>query len=212
MRITRAYWISSLLVAATIVAALWAWFTLPNGAGVPIHYLGLDGRLHDDNQRMTVWLIPTVALIVLGALRVVARRGAVAPAAQAYEATIIGVTGVLLVAEAALIGRARNPAFDVMGPVAASVGVLLLVLGNVMGKARHNAVFGLRTPWTLADPRVWDKAHRFVGRAWVLSGLLLIAAAFALSKEVQLGLAIAVCTATPPLTGVVWSRRLARRP
>ncbi len=211
MRITHAYWISSFLVAATIVAALWAWFTLPNGAGVPIHYLGLDGRLHEDNERLTVWLIPVVALIVLGAMRVAARRG-VAPAAQAFEATIIGVTGVLLVAEAALIGRARNPAFDVMGPVAASVGVLLLVLGNVMGKARHNAVFGLRTPWTLADPRVWDKAHRFVGRAWVLSGLALIAAAFFLSKEVELGLAIAVCTATPPLVGIVWSRRLADRP
>lgn len=211
MRITHAYWISSLLVASTIIVALWAWFTLPDGAGVPIHYLGLDGRLHDDSARITVWLIPMVALIVLGVLRVAARRG-VAPAAQAFEATLIGVTGVLLVAEAALIGRARNPDFDVMGPVAASVGVLLLVLGNVLGKARHNAVFGLRTPWTLADPRVWDKAHRFVGRGWVLSGLVLIAAAFALSKEVQLGLAIAVCTATPPLVGIVWSRRFAGRP
>jgi uncharacterized membrane protein len=207
MRITRAYWISSLLVGATMVAALWAWFTLPDGAGVPINYLGHDARLHSVSSRLSVWLIPVVALVVLTVLKVVGRRG-VAAAAEAYEATLIGVTGVLLVAEAMLIGRAANPTFDVMGPVAMAVGVLLLALGNVMGKARHNAVFGLRTPWTLADPRVWDKAHRFLGRAWVLAGLALIATAFAVSDGTVLGLAIAAACAVPAVAAIGWSRRL----
>jgi uncharacterized membrane protein len=211
MNITHAQWISRLLVGATVIAALWAWFTLPSGAGIPVHYLGLDGRRHTEASRAILWLIPVVALIVLMALRLAARRGSVAPAAGAYDATLIGVTGVLLVAEAALIGRAAHPGFDVMGPVSTAVGVLLLVLGNVLGKARHNAAFGVRTPWTLADPRVWDKTHRFVGRGWVLGGLALIAIAFTLKNETALGLAIAACTALPALAGVAWSWRLAQR-
>jgi len=210
MNVTRAYWIALLLVSTTLIAALWAWFSLPDGAGVPVHYLGLDGHAHTGASRGVIWVIPFVALVVLMVLRIVARRG-VSAASQAYEATLIGVTGVLLVAEATLIGRAADPGFDVMGPVAASVGVLLLALGNVLGKARHNAVFGVRTPWTLADPRVWDKTHRFVGRGWVLSGLALIALAFVLKGEAQLGLAIGACCALPPLVGVAWSRSLARR-
>jgi immunity protein, SdpI family len=206
---TRAYWIASLLVAASAVLALWGWFALPEGAGVPINYLGLDGHRHAMASPALVWLPPVVALVVLAGMRRAARRG-VASAAQAYEATLIGVTGVLLVVEATLIGRALRPDFNVMGPVALSVGVLLLALGNVLGKARHNAVFGVRTPWTLADARVWDKTHRFVGRAWVASGLLLAALAFALRNGTALGFSIAVCTALPPLVGIVWSHSLYR--
>jgi uncharacterized membrane protein len=89
--------------------------------------------------------------------------------------------------------------------------VLLLALGNVLGKARHNAVFGVRTPWTLADARVWDKTHRFVGRGWVLGGLVLIAVAFTVKDETALGLSIAAATALPALAGIAWSWRLAQR-
>jgi immunity protein, SdpI family len=207
---TRAYWISSVLVAASAMVALWSWFALPEGAGVPINYLGLDGHRHAIASRAAVWLLPFVALMVLAGMRRAARHG-VAPAAEAFEATLIGVTGVLLVAQATLIGRALRPDFNVMGPVALAVGVLLLALGNVLGKARHNALVGVRTPWTLADARVWDKTHRFVGRGMVAGGLALIVLAFVLRDGNALGAAIAACAAVPPLAGIVWSRTLYRR-
>ena len=41
-----------------------------------------------------------------------------------------------------------------------AVAALLLTVGNSLGKVRHNAIFGLKTPWTLGDARVWDKTHR----------------------------------------------------
>lgn len=205
---TRSYLIAAVLGAASAVLAAWAWLALPPGAGVPIHVLGADGQRHLAVSRGIVWLMPFIALAVLAVMARVGFKGA-APGAAAWDATVIGVPGVLLVAQATLIGRALDPTFDVMGPVALAVAVLLLGLGNVLGKARHNAVFGVRTPWTLADPRVWDKTHRFVGRGWVLSGLVLAVLAFVVRSEPGLGLAIAACTAIPPLVGVAWSRRLA---
>ena len=48
-----------------------------------------------------------------------------------------------------------------------SVGTLLVVLGGVMGRRRPNWTTGIRTPWTLADERVWDKTHRVAGRLMV---------------------------------------------
>jgi len=206
---TRAALISSILVAAATLVALWSWFALPDGGGVPINYLGLDGRRHLMVSRATVWLVPLVALVTLAGMRRAARRG-VDAASEAYGATMIGVTGVLLVTEATLVGRALRPDFNVLGPVAVAVGVLLLALGNVLGKARHNAVFGVRTPWTLADARVWDKTHRFVGRGMVAGGLLLIVLAFVLRDGDALGAAIGLCAALPPLAGVAWSATLYR--
>lgn len=58
-------------------------------------------------------------------------------------------------------------------------GVLLIVLGNIMPKARRNALFGLRTKWSMANDSVWQKSQRFGGFSSVVCGLaLMILSAF----------------------------------
>ena len=52
------------------------------------------------------------------------------------------------------------------------VCVLLMVLGNVMGKVRRNFFIGIKTPWTLASERVWNATHRLAGRTFVAAGVL----------------------------------------
>jgi hypothetical protein len=69
MKVTGASWISALLVAATVGVALWAWQALPPGAGVPTHYLGLDGHRHAGVSRTALWLIPLVSAIVTTSAR-----------------------------------------------------------------------------------------------------------------------------------------------
>ena len=46
------------------------------------------------------------------------------------------------------------------------------LLGNVLGKVRKNFWVGVRTPWTLANDRVWNDTHRLAGRLFVGVGLL----------------------------------------
>ena len=208
MRITSATWIATVLVAVTAGIAIWAWTGLPNG--VPVNYLGLDGHRHHESSRYALGLIPLIAAFVTATLTLAptlgARRG-VERAAKPFDMTVIGVAGLLLVIEVALIERALDPAFNVMRPAAIATGVLLLGIGNYLGKARQNAVFGLRTPWTLADATVWDKTHRFTGLGMVAGGLVLIVLGFALHDGAALGVSIGACTALPMLAGVArsWS-------
>ena len=54
----------------------------------------------------------------------------------------------------------------------AVVGVMIAMLGNWMGKIRRNFWVGIRTPWTLADERVWEITHRQGGRVMMLYGLM----------------------------------------
>lgn len=56
-----------------------------------------------------------------------------------------------------------------------AVSVLFILLGNVMGRFRHNYFVGIRTPWTLASEEVWRKTHRLAGPVWVLGGLINLA-------------------------------------
>jgi uncharacterized membrane protein len=57
-------------------------------------------------------------------------------------------------------------------------GVLLIVIGNVLPRARPNFWFGIRTPWTLTNERVWERTHRVGGYVLVGAGILVVGAAF----------------------------------
>ena len=54
------------------------------------------------------------------------------------------------------------------------IGVLLVVLGNIMPKARMNSMFGIRTSWSMSSDSVWQKTQRFGGIVCVICGLLMI--------------------------------------
>lgn len=54
------------------------------------------------------------------------------------------------------------------------IGALLVVLGNIMPKARRNSLIGLRTTWSMANDSVWQKSQRFGGIVSVVSGLAII--------------------------------------
>lgn len=55
------------------------------------------------------------------------------------------------------------------------IGLLMLVIGNYMGKLKRNWFVGIRTPWTLSSDNIWAKTHRLGGLMFVAFGLLLMA-------------------------------------
>lgn len=78
---------------------------------------------------------------------------------------VVGVTVIL---------AARGAPLDPGDIVLPGVGVLLLVIGNYMGKLRKNFFIGIRTPWTLASDEVWARTHRLGGWTLVIAGLVMI--------------------------------------
>ncbi len=56
------------------------------------------------------------------------------------------------------------------------IGLLLIVIGNYMGKIKPNWFMGIRTPWTMSSENVWNKTHRVGGYLFILFGLLVILA------------------------------------
>ena len=58
--------------------------------------------------------------------------------------------------------------------VAPLLGVMFIVMGNYMPKARQTRTFGIKIKWTLENEENWNATHRFAGKAWVLGGLLIL--------------------------------------
>jgi uncharacterized membrane protein len=62
--------------------------------------------------------------------------------------------------------------------VTCAIGLVLVLIGNQLGKSRSMYMVGIRTPWTLASEDVWIQTHRLGGKLMVLGGLLIVAASF----------------------------------
>ena len=56
--------------------------------------------------------------------------------------------------------------------VVGGICLIFTLLGNLMGKVRRNFYIGIRTPWALANERVWNATHRFAAKTVVACGLV----------------------------------------
>ncbi len=208
MNITRPALLSAALVAASAALGLWAYGHLPDGARIAIHF-GLDGQPNGFAPKgpglATLPVISALVLALLCALPRMVRQKGLEASAGPYGLMLIGVMAVMLVAQAAVVARTIDPAVDVLRYVFVAVGVLFALLGNILGKVRHNFIFGIRTPWTLMNETVWDKTHRFTGRLMFVGGLVLtLTGLFAPNTPMLVGVMIA-CACVPALAGVVYS-------
>lgn len=54
------------------------------------------------------------------------------------------------------------------------LGLVLIIIGNYMPKARQNYTIGIKLPWTLANEENWNRTHRLAGYLWIICGILII--------------------------------------
>lgn len=54
------------------------------------------------------------------------------------------------------------------------LGVLFIIIGNYLPKARQNYTMGIKIPWTLANEENWNLTHRLAGYLWVIGGILMV--------------------------------------
>jgi uncharacterized membrane protein len=90
------------------------------------------------------------------------------------------------------------------------VSLLFALLGNVMGKVRRNFWIGVRTPWTLANERVWNATHRFAAKAMVLAGVAGLIVALVSAQWWLYLVIILLGSLSPYLYSFVYYKRLER--
>jgi len=175
----RYFGVCLLLVAAALAATLVAWDHLP--ARVPLHW-NAHGRVDGYGPR---WILLAAGPgAMLAELAIFAALPALSPKRFALESFTRTYLRIMLAAvalagyiTAVLLWAALTGDADVTGALLAGVSVLVVVLGNVMGKVRRNFFIGIRTPWTLASERVWHATHRLAAKSMVAAGILGIGAA-----------------------------------
>ena len=174
MMFTRTLIVSAVFFLVAVIAAVWLYPQLP--AQMPTHW-DLQGHVNGSMPRFWGAAFPALMILALGMLtpllpRISPRRFEITPFAHVYAIVMLATQGVMLVVGLAVLLSGAGYALPMPAIAMLSVGVLLMVLGNYMGKLRKNFFIGIRTPWTLASDAVWERTHRLGGWLLMLTGLV----------------------------------------
>lgn len=174
-------WMPAVLIALGYLFSAVVYPRLPEE--IPIHW-GLSGE--PDRWVDQTWgalLLPTIMLVNWGLFvlfpRIDPRQENIAKFRKTYDLIVNVGTGLVLLLHVLALGTALGWAVSLRSMLAIGLGILLAILGNVMPRARPNWTFGIRTPWTLENRRVWERTHRLGGALFLGAGLLTIGAGIA---------------------------------
>ena len=161
---------------------------------MPVHW-SIDGEPDRYGSRVEgALLLPALLLAVWALMRVLPkidpRRENYAKFESTYELFVQITLTILALIHIAILGIALGWPLSIARVMPSLIGILFLVLGNALPRARPNWWFGIRTPWTLTNERVWVRTHRVGGYLLAASGAAFLFAA-ALPSRWTIGLAIA---------------------
>jgi uncharacterized membrane protein len=158
------------MIALMIGASLYALAVLPADVPVTIH-ASFSGKPDLFARPLVAFSILPAAAIgyFLMALSFVRKAGATPSSSRAAFVVALGAPLALLaVTHGLLISYSLGIDFDVRRILTFTLGLMLVLNGNLFGKLRWNRWVGIKTRYTLSDEWVWDRTQRFAG--WVLVG------------------------------------------
>ena len=175
--------IQVLLLVAAFVWAGFAWNRIPEE--VPIHW-NIQGEVDQYGGKFSALLLTPLAAAGVYVLMLVLPL--IDPGRENYQRFAVPYTifrlvifGFLALCHIAMQVVAFGYPLNMNVVMYLGVGVLMVVLGNMMGKIRPNWFVGVRTPWTLSSKDSWTKTHRLAGRLFVVLGVLSIVTAWSTS-------------------------------
>lgn len=179
----RFAWIVCVLSA--IVSAI-VFVQIPDGVQVPLHW-GIDGT---PDRYGPAWqglfMPPAVMAFVLGIFSILKwiepRQENLQKSMRARGGIALAVVLMMLVLQAGTISIALGNEVPMVRLVLFAVGLMLMVMGNFLGKTRSNFFIGIRTPWTLSSDDVWRRTHRLGGKLFMVAGAVMTAGAWVLAE------------------------------
>ena len=176
----RREWIILLILFATLMFAVAIYPSLPEQ--VPIHW-NIKGEIDDyASKTFGAFFIPILNIIMYVFFLVLPKLD---PKKQNYEKFTASYKIIrycfhifMVLTYLVTILASLGYKVDVSLWIPVAVAILFILIGNIMGRVRHNYFVGFKFPWTLANEEVWKKTHRFGSKLMVLGGFIALIGAF----------------------------------
>ena len=211
---TRKYYLIALaLTVACFVAAAILYPHLPSQ--MPTHW-NFHGEV--DHYSSKWWVLIYPPGMMLGMMGLMAalpwlspRRFEVEPFRSTYLYIMVVVVTFIAFIQAMMLWAAMSNQMNIHKAIVGGVCLLIALLGNVLGKVQRNFYIGIRTPWTIADERVWNATHRLGAKTMVLGGLIGLILALAGAHPVLCPLPAVAGAFVPAIYSLIYYKQLERR-
>lgn len=159
-----------LLIAGAVAVSIALYPSLPER--VPMHW-NLHGQVDGWMPKswgafLTVGFMALSLLLIVGGQWLSPANFKVEPFRCAFNYLMVIASAMGAYVHGLVLTAALNPDGDYGRWLIAGIFVFFAWIGNFLGKTRRNFWVGIRTPWALADERVWIATHRL--GAWIITG------------------------------------------
>ena len=146
-----------------------------------VTHFGADGQPDGwSNKFIGVILLPSalalLSLFVPRLIRLDPKNKDINPKLENCIAWIIPIITIMCSSVTILNALGYNTKVEIIIPCV--VGIMLMIMGNYLPKAKQNYTVGVKIPWTLNDEENWDKTHRVAGFVFTIGGLLIALSSF----------------------------------
>ena len=196
--------IASIVTILPVLIGIICWNRLPD---VMATHFGMNNEANGfSNKAFAVFGIPAILLAVLWLGAFVTsndpKRQNISPKMFSLVVWIAPVTS--LVVAAILYPVNLGYALDITFFVELLSGVMFIIIGTYLPKARQNYTIGIRVPWTLANEENWNRTHRLAGSLWIICGILMIIICLTRSASIQWLVGILLITVLVPCIYSFW--------
>lgn len=172
---------SIILVIGMFVLAVYLYPQLPDK--IAVHWNAAGQVDSYGSKTMGLLGIPVLTIVVYGFFLLI-------PKIDVFKENIKAFIGYydnikllfvlfMLVVYLAMLLQNMGYRFNMGFVVIAALSVLIYYIGHAMPHMKRNFFMGIRTPWTLADEKVWDEVHKIGGKTFKLNALVIILAMLA---------------------------------
>jgi uncharacterized membrane protein len=173
-------YISLILLAAALAFAAVLWGRLPDP--MPSHWNAageIDGYM---SKFWGVFLLPIITAVLLPLFMVIPHidplKANIAQFRNVFNLFIVFFVAYMVYIYGLTIAAALGYQFNMTYMLLPVVGLLFIMAGYMMGRAKRNFFIGIRTPWTLTSDEVWDKTHQLGSKLFTAGGVVTILSTF----------------------------------
>lgn len=176
---------------------------------IPAHY-GISGEVDRWGSKYETLIFPGVT-IIFGIIMLIITKYASKQEKGGNNNQKIGIiTGILLLLLFNIMtfyflytdfNKVENLASVPIDPsqlIFISLGVIIMILGNIMPKVKMNSMIGLRTTWSMKNEITWKKCQRFGGISFIIIGILIIITNLFFHPPISILLSLIILVASLP--------------
>jgi len=174
MKLTKAQLIAPLIVLASYAVACWFYLQMPEQ--IASHW-GTDGQVNGYMSKFWgLFIMPFISTFIyflfLAIPKIDPRKKNIQKFQQYFDNFIVVILGFLFYIYGLTIAWNLGYRFDFNILILPPFAVLFFYIGVLMEHAKPNWSIGIRTPWTLEDPIVWEKTHLLSGKLFKVAALI----------------------------------------